>query len=310
MYIPPNNYGSPGRKRHTSYKFMIDTLEYPVVFTPIVDGVSYTPATYTTQGPQTVEYFFDTSLDVFGIDIGGTVVAQGVPFEFFGAVIPEKVESRPPRLESFYIPHDNFGTPARKRIRTIPVIIYTGGKEVTYTPNIDGVDYPPQIFRTSYKQTVYYFFKTDMFGIDVGGRLIAATSTPFEFFGFGTPEDVEILPVPKIYDQFQPMRFDKIGKMFLLRIRVISTGDSSIPFAIYGDASPTLLSNSNPLYSGSFTVTPNLDNTYEVELPKNVNGNILRLTLGPTAQPFHRYDVQVKVATSGMESDSKWVPMR
>ena len=313
LVIPPNNYGTPARKRHTSYKFQINTKGQPVTFTPIIDGILYPSTVYTTQDKKTVEYFFNYAWDVTGIDIGGTISSNmATSFEFYEVVTPEKIETLPPRLESFYIPFDNFGSAARKRIRTIPLIIYTYGQNVAYTPNIDGISYPTKIFNTTYKQTVYYFFATDMFGIDVGGSLVTfgTPAQPFEFYGFGTPEDVEVLPVPKVYDQFQPMRFDKIGKIFMLRIRLISTGDTSIPFTIYADASPTLPANTTPLYSSTFSVTPNLDNTYEVDLPKNVNGNILRLTLGPTVSPFHRYDVQVKVATSGMESDSKWIPMR
>ncbi len=305
LLIPPNNYGTPSRKRFTSYKFQIDTRQTQVIFTPIVDGHIYAPLIFSTNGEETIEYFFTQSLDVKGIDIGG--VLQGGPFEFYGPVVPEKVETLPPRLESFYPPHDNFGTPARKRIRTIPLVIYTYGQNVIYTPNIDGVNYPPATFNTTYKQTVYYYFVSDMFGIDVGGNFQG--NYPFEFYGFLTPETVEVLPVPKIYDQFQPMRFDRIGKMFLLRIRLISTGDTSIPFTIYGDTN-TLPSNSNAIYSSSFTVVPNVDTTIEIDLPKNVNGNILRLTLGPTRVPFHRYDVQVKVSTSGMESDSEWRQLR
>ena len=306
LLIPPNNYGTPSRKRFTSYKFQIDTRETSVTFTPIVDGISYAPLIFTTNGEETIEYFFTQTLDVKGIDIGG--ILTGGPFEFYGPVVPEKIETLPPRLESLYPPHDNFGTPARKRIRTIPLTIYTYGQNVVYTPNIDGVNYPSAIFNTTYKQTVYYYFISDMFGIDVGGNFQG--NYPFEFYGFLTPETVEVLPVPKRYDQFQPMRFDRIGKIFLLRIRLISTADTSIPFSIYGDGSPTLPGNTTPLYSSQFSVVPNTDTTVEIDLPKNVNGNILRLTLGPTTSPFHRYDVQVKVSTSGMESDSEWRQLR
>lgn len=305
--IPPNNYGTPARKRFTSYKFQIDTRGEPVTFTPIVDGLEYATLIFTTNnGEETIEYFFNQVLDVKGIDIGGTLT--GGPFEFYGPVVPEKVETLPSRLESFYPPHDNFGVAARKRIRTIPLIIYTYGQPVIYTPNVDGVNYPPASFTTTYKQTVYYFFVSDMFGIDVGGNLRGAF--PFEFYGFGTPEDVEVLPVPKIYDQFQPLRFDKIGKIFSIRIRIISTGDVTIPFSIFGDISSTLPANTTALFSSSFQVVPFQDNVIETDLPKNINGTILRITLGPTVSPFHRYDLFVKIATSGMESDSKWIQMR
>ena len=155
LIIPANDYGTPARKRHTSYKFQIDTRNQPITFTPRVDGVTYASAVFTTSTKRTVEYFFDTSIDVKGIDIGG-ILSASTPFEFYGVVIPEKIETLPPRLESFYIPYDNFGSATRKRIRTIPLIIDTGGSDVSYTPNIDGTDYPALVINTTYKQTVYY----------------------------------------------------------------------------------------------------------------------------------------------------------
>jgi hypothetical protein len=36
----------------------------------------------------------------------------------------------------------------------------------------------------------------------------------------------------------------------------------------------------------------------------------VRLVLGPCTDSFHRYDVMVKVTTSGLESESRWIPIR
>ena len=61
---------------------------------------------------------------------------------------------------------------------------------------------------------------------------------------------------------------------------------------------------------GNINTVPNSDEVYEINLPKSVNGTIFRLVLGPSSDPFHRYDCQMKVSSSGMESDSKWIPVR
>lgn len=310
LVIPANDYGNPNRKRHTSYKFQINTKGHNVRFTPEVDGVSYAPLVLNTAKKRTVEYFFDQSIDVVGIDIGGileTVANQ--EFEFYGTIVPQELEILPPRLKSYYLPFNNFQSPARKRMRTLPLVIDTGGSDVTFTPIVDGVGLPPTTFNTPRRQTVYHYFSTDVFGIDFGGTLLGEDA--FEFYGFAQPENVETLPVPKKYDQLQPMRFDKIGKIFAFRCRIVAIGSTvSIPFSINGEAQPMYPEYNGTLFSGSFPVVPNCDDVYEVQLPKNVNATIVRIILGPTEEAFHRYDLQARVSTSGMETDAKWIPVR
>jgi hypothetical protein len=312
LVIPPNNYGTPNRKRHTSYKFQILTRGANVQFTPLLDGASYTPATYNTIIKQTVDYFFTQSDgDVIGVDIGGTLKSlTSTPFEFYGTIQPQTVENLPDRLEYLRIPNSNFGVASPKRIRTLPLVIDTRGTNVTFTPIVDGVQLTPSVFNTTAKTTVLHYFKTDVFGIDFGGILQCATPA-FEFYEMGTPEDVEVLPVAKKYDQLGPQRFDKIGKFFGFRVRLIATGSTtSIPYTIWGDDSETYPTYSNPRFSGTFPVVPGLDMVYEIQFPKNVNTDIFRLTLGPTSDPFYRYNILVRVQTSGMQGQSKWVPIR
>jgi len=305
--IPPENYGTPNRKRHTSIKFQINTRGYTTVFKPIIDGVEYAQAIYNTTTKQTVEYFFPAG-DVIGIDIGGTILGSG-PFEFYGIVTPQTVEVLPDRLKYFRIPNSNFGAAARKRIRTLPMVIDTRGSDVTFTPIVDGSSYPTTTLNTNAKSTTYHYFSSDIFGTDFGG--ILSGSSAFEFYGLGTPEDVEVLPVPKLYDQIGPTRFDKIGKLFGFRLRIIPTGSTTtIPYQIWGDNSQSVPNLNYPLYSGSISVTPGYDNVYEVQLPKSINTDIVRITIGPTSDPFHRYDLAIKVQTSGMQGQSKWLPIR
>ena len=316
--IPANNYGTPNRKRHTSYKYQINTNGSPVQFTPTVDGIPYTPSIVNTPSKRTVEHFFTQGEgDVIGIDAAGTLQSfYGIPFEFYGTVIPQKIEQLPDRLEYFRIPNNNFEIAAPKRLRTIPIVIDTYGQNVLFTPIVDGVNLPQTtVLNSTGKKTLYHYFGTDVFGTDYGGVLQSAGGTnplvPFEFYGFGTPENVEILPVPKKFDQLGPMRFDKIGKLFGFRVRLIMNGSTtSMPYAIYGDPSATNPTNLNPIYSNSFPVNPTIDDVYEIQLPKSINTDVFRLVLGPTADSFHRYDVRVKVIASGMQSEAKWIPIR
>lgn len=315
LVIPPNDYGSPHRKRHSSYKFQINTRGKDVLFTPILDGLSYEARVFNTTTKRTVEYFFETYRgDIIGIDIGGSLSAlQGTPFEFYGVVIPEEVEVLPARLEYLRIPNNNFGYAARKRVRTLPLVIDTYGQGVLFTPIVDGLAQNNSTLLVSVgKTTLFHYFIDDSFGIDYGGQLVAQNGQPFEFYELGKPEDVEVLPVAKRYDQIGPLRWDKIAKIFDIRIRLIMTGSTtSIPIKIGGNDNFTVPANIGPyLYDSSFPVNPLRDQIYEIQLPKSVNTDIFRLILGPTTDPFHRFDVQIRVSLSGMESDSQWIPIR
>jgi hypothetical protein len=311
--IPVTDYGTPNRKRHTSYKFSINTNGQQVVFTPTLDGITYDPLTFATAGRRTVEYFFNTADgDIIGIDVGGTLAAlTSTPFEFYQTVVPQQVETLPPRLEFFRIPNSNFGVAARKRIRTIPIVIDTYGFNVTFTPIVDGVPGLPTTLNTLGKTTTYHFFATDVFGTDFGGTLSDSVN-PFEFYELGTPEDVETLPVPKQYDQLGPVRFDRIGKIFNIRIRLITNGTlTAMPLTIYGDNNPSNPTYAGaPLYNTTFPVVPQTDQVYEIQLPKSINTTMARVTIGPFAPSFHRYDMQIRVSQSGMETDAQWIPLR
>lgn len=310
--IPTTDYGTPNRKRHTSYKFQINTNGADVVFTPTLDGIPYTSLTFSTNGKRTVDYFFPQG-DIIGVDVAGTLASVGAtPFEFYQTITPQQVETLPARLEYFRIPNNNFGVAARKRIRTIPIVIDTYGYDVLFTPIVDGVALAQTtILNANGKTTLYHFFATDVFGTDFGGSLSDATG-PFEFYELGTPEDVETLPVPKKYDQLGPVRWDKIGKIFTIRVRLIVNGSTAeMPLVLYGDDNPSNPTyNGTPLYTTSFSVEPQKDQVYEIQLPKSINTTMCRLTLGPIEDSFHRYDMQIRVSLSGMETDAQWIPVR
>ncbi len=199
LIIPPNNYGNPNRKRHTSYKFQILTRGSDVTFIPIVDGTVHTPATFNTTLKQTVDYFFPQSDgDVIGTDIGG-ILSGAAPFEYYGTITPQTIEVLPDRLEYLRIPNTNFGVAARKRIRTISLVIDTRGHVVTFTPIVDGATFgSTSQFTTTGKLTVFHYFTSDVVGTDFGGTL-SSESGYFEFYGLGTPENVEPLPAPCEY---------------------------------------------------------------------------------------------------------------
>lgn len=315
LVIPANDYGSPNRKRHTSYKFQINTRGLNVTFTPIVDGVPYTSSTFNTSTKRTVEHYFQVvEGDVIGIDIGGVLDGGGNPFEFYHTIVPQKIEVLPDRLEYLRIPNTNLGHAGRKRIRTIPIIIDTFGRTVTFTPLVDGsVIGATSALVTNGKTTTYHYFDVDVFPVDIGGILSCGTG-PFEFYDLGTPELVEVLPVGKRYDMVGPLTFDKVGKVFGFRLRAVPTGgntsDLNMPYTVVTDINPSIPAILSNTLTGTVPLQFGIDQTIDINFPKGINTTQLRMTLGPCDHPFHRYTVQFKVSMSGMESDSRWVTAR
>ena len=260
--------------------------------------VDYAPLVFSTSEKRTVEYFFPD--DTIGIDIGGTLEAlTDTPFEFYGAIKPQEIEVLPPRLEYFRIPENNYGIPAKKRIRTMPMEINTNGNDVTFTPIVDGVAGTPATFNTPHRQTVLYYFTTDSFGIDYSGELEGDEA--FEFYGLAQPVDVEILPVGKKFDQVGPMELDRLGKLMGFRIRLLHTS-TSLPFKIY--------MNDVEMWAGTIPTTPNVLKNYEVmRVPKTIMGTSLRIEFGPS-EVFHRYWVVARINLSGRNTDNQEIPFK
>lgn len=305
LVIPANDYGTPNRKRHSSYKFQIDTRGKNVQFIPVLDGVQKEGSIVNTTGKRTHEHFFTE--DTIAIDIGGILYSlEDTPFEFYGVIVPQNIEVLPPRLKEFRIPENNYGVAAKKRVRTMPMVINTNGNNVTFTPIVDGQQLTPSTLNTSHKQTVYHYFETDVFGTDFSGELVG--SEPFEFYGLEKPEGIEVLPVPKKFDQIGPIRFDRIAKILRMRLRCIS-GTSSIPFKILSETEATLpsMDGASGVYTGEFSTQINVDDVWEVVIPKTVYGTVFRIELGPTSEPFHRYDLELLVNISGGKAQPKWV---
>lgn len=308
LVIPANDYGVPNRKRHSSYKFQINTRGANVRFTPILDGVSQTPQTYNTTTKRTVEYFFTT--DTIAIDIGGILeTLADTPFEFYGVIVPQHIEQLPPRLKEYYIPENNYGIAARKRIRTMPMEINTNGENVTFTPIIDGATGTPTTINTSTRKTAFHYFNTDVFGVDFAGEIVG--SEAFEFYGLLKPENVEVLPVGKKFDQIGPFVVDRLGKVLRLRLRII-TGERDLVIKLLTETEVTIpnMTSNTGIWHTTLPSTPNIDDVYEIIVPKSMHGTVFRVELGPTTEPFHRYDLTLLFKPSGMESDAKWLKLR
>lgn len=297
MHIPYTNFNTSSRKRVSQFAFVIDTRGIPVTFTPMVDGVAYITQSYITNRKETVIYTFDTP--VVGIDIGGTLEANG-DFEYYGPNLDDTVyEKLPPKVQAYTIPCTNYGSAAKKRIRTIPFMIDTFGSIVTYTPSVDGILYPASTHVTNGKRTVLHYFEHSHnpdgvpFGIDYCGVLTGTND--FEFYGLLPPENVETLPVGKKYDQFGPIDFNKIGKIREISIRLVPTG-TALGYHIF--ASDSLI------ITGNIITEPNFERNYVIGVPKGVNPNIFRMEIY-SDNVFYRFYSELRVNVDGAVSENK-----
>jgi hypothetical protein len=180
--------------------------------------------------------------------------------------------------------------------------INTLGSNVTFTPIVDNIAYSPTIFNTPVPTTVFHYFSTDIFGIDFSGELTTSDTAGFEFGGLLKPEEVQVLPVAKTFDQVGPIELDRLGKLIAFRVRGIFFTDS-IPVTVYVEDT----------VAHTFTLLTAIgkDKTYEqMQMPKTLAGTTMRFEIGPSAAAFHRYDVSICIVQSGMKAGKDWIKLK
>lgn len=209
-------------------------------------------------------------------------------------------DPRPVPLSFVKIQPSNFGIPSKKRIRTWPVVIDTRGQNVLCTPSVDNINQTITTFNSSYKETEYYFFVTDVFGVDYGMTLYDPSGL-MEIWEIGTPDIVQQLPIPRRFDQIGPQEFERYGKLVQIELRVLPIGGTSIPFIIY-------FSDSS-VWNGVFTVVDGVEDSYYLDVPKGTSGRILRVVLGPTGFNFHRYYMKFRVGQQSGQANTElmWI---
>ncbi|KKL98968.1 hypothetical protein LCGC14_1819140, partial [marine sediment metagenome] len=284
---PTTNLGTTSRKRFIAFAIIIGTRNGDVTLTPFIDGVSQTPSTVNTSRKTTVLHYFNPSVE--GTDIFATLEStENVEFEVYDIDLQESISEKLPPLATYLeIPPSNFGVAGKKRIRTMPFEINTRGGTVTFTPKVDGVVKTASTHSSSEKRTKLHLFATDVFGIDYGGTL--SSDDPFEFYGLQSPENVQLLPVAKVFDQIGPFSLDRGAWFKELRLRIVPTG-SLITWTLY-------LSDTQE-DTGSIITTPDVEKVYEVYFTRAVKGTVVRLELA-SDDAFHRIGGEIRYGDSG-----------
>lgn len=206
-------------------------------------------------------------------------------------------DPRPEQRSFLRLLNSNFGTAAKKRVRTWPFVIDTLGHDVTFTPIVDDSATTATTLNTNTKDTRNTYFSSDVQGVDYGGTFYCSTGL-FEFYESLTPEIVQVFPVAKRFDQIGPEEFFRYGKILKIELRLLASG-TPIPYNIYFQDT-----SSN---SGTLTTVNGKDQSYFITVPKGTSGSILRIELGPTAFDFLRFYARIQVQRFGQDSDLEWI---
>jgi hypothetical protein len=214
-------------------------------------------------------------------------------------------DSRPNQVTALRIYNTNFGTAGKKRLRMWPIIIDTLGNDVRYIPFVDNIQGTTQILNSNEKSTLPVFYNFDAFGTDYG---VLLSGGPFEFWEMGSPEIVQALPVPKMYDQVGPQELFRYGKIREFEIRLVPYGGdvgttSNLPYTFYFD--------DFSVCTGILAVNNGQEQTYSFGVPKGVAGTIVRVELGPVDYQFVRYYLRVRAVRHANDStdNSSWVTL-
>lgn len=216
-------------------------------------------------------------------------------------------DNRPEPL-SFLRIATNYQLAAKKRLRTIPIVIDTRGQPVGIQVIADGVNLGTQSFTTNERTTVFYYMSTDVFATDLIINITAATGNVFEYYDAPAPVNVETLPVGKLFDQIGPVELERIGALLEFRIRMLAT-TNSITYNVYMDDTLVV----SPLTAGyvPLTVTPNIDKTYgPIKVPKGIQGSVCRIEFLSSSGVFYRWNCKLKFTTGGTKSDTKQVTIQ
>jgi hypothetical protein len=183
------NLGYPGRKRTSTWPFVLNTFAGNATLTPSKDGVGSTPATINNNGPKQENYYYtsDTLADNYGFEITAASAFELWPNE--GPVIQEKLP-----IKAKYIKQDDhdFGEPRRKRVNTWPLKINSLGSNVDFTPTIDGSIKVASVQNTSVPQVINHYFTDDQSGVGYG--YILSGINPFEPYTTIAPNVTEVFP--------------------------------------------------------------------------------------------------------------------
>ena len=293
--LASTNLGTTRRKRFSQIGYVVNPLGGTLTFTPYINGVAQTPSTATGTEKATFIHVFST--EIIGIDIGFTL-ASTTDFEFYELSASDTAyEVLPPVTKFHRLQSTNFGTPSKKRIRTLAFSLDTKGNNVTFTPIVDGISKATSTFNSTGKRTLLHYFNEDIFGIDFSGTF--ESSGEFEFYEQLQPLNVETLPIGRLWDQVGPLDFNRQAKVKWVRYTLLSEG-TSLDYRIF--------SNDTLVTSGTATTQVGKEHSIEIPMPYGVEVELCRAEFSSDSI-FHRMKVEFKVSVTGKDTEQKWIEL-
>ena len=189
------------RKDSSSYKIRLQASDN-ITNNLIVDG----SATVNSVGTATTSsVILDQAFDLSSI--ANVAVVKTYQASLTGTVnlfilddISINYDLRPEQRHFIRVQGENYGIVGRKRFYSIPFQIDTLGNSVTITPIVDGSNQTGLVVNSSRKQSFDYQFAIS------GGDIVKGVDYEytihstglFEFFGFGTPKNIEVFPEQRL----------------------------------------------------------------------------------------------------------------
>lgn len=228
------------------------------------------------------------------------LIGQSTDLRFKGYCL--SYELRPKQHTFVRLQNLGLDSSSKKRVRTIPLILDTLGNNVVFTPTIDGVAGVAQTFNTTRKQTVIYYFTTDAFGVDFSGILTSGLNQPFEFYNLLPPDVTYVQPTARKFSTVGEIEVFKYGKIKKVSIRLASIGETAIPYTIYED--------NVSVASGTLTVVTNVEDIYDIDMPKTVGGSLLKIDFGPvTTGTFRHIGTKIQYIKLGNQTEETWISL-
>lgn len=210
------------------------------------------------------------------------------------------VQEYPPLTFYELMPFSNLGKDTLKKLSKWGFVVDTLNNTVTVRITADNAVVSSSIEESPEPQgisTQFWYNIEDLAALDWQIEVIAPSG--MHFFKFMNPDVLQVYPPGRLFDQFGPLDLDRQGIVFAMRLRVINAG-----ITLHYE----LLDNDDTIYAQDIVTTANKDTTYEETFPKGVNTSVFRILLSaPTV--FYRFSLEVKVRTTGKETEERWVKL-
>lgn len=287
-------------KQLNKWGFLVDDLGNGVTAIVMADDVNLGTqalASSEPQGPTTL--FWKNFNHVIALDWQIEVFAPS-GMRFYKFLPPDLVYDYPTISYYQIVPFSNLGKDTLKKLSKWGFVVDTLASPITVTVTADNKVVSSAIDNSAEPQgisTEFWYNTEDLAALDWQIELFAPSG--MRFYKFMQPDVLQVYPPGRLLDQWGPLDLDRQGIAFAMRVRMINEG----PTFHY-----EIFDNDVQVYANDLTTVIGDDGTYEDTFPKGINTSVFRLLISsPTV--FYRFSVEVKVRSTGKETEERWVKL-